>query len=240
LHQEYHYTEEVDQLPDGWVPANTVCFLGEVVHRRSIGTPIATTVLETPTFWEFLKSLGGEWMWDYIQEGKTDVSWVSIALTAGTFINVTNGSYDRIRTGTVSGAGWIICCTTTKKLLRGSIYETSPKAGSYRGELLGLVALHTMIVAVAKHFQLTMVVGKICCDNISALGQAGKVCKRVSAGMKHSDLHQAIRTLKCSFQMDMKYSHVRVHQDRILPWSMLTLEQQLNVICNNLANKAVA
>jgi hypothetical protein len=93
LHQEYHYTEDVDQLPDEWVPANTVCFLGEVVHRRSIGTPIATTVLETPTFWEFLKSLGGEWMWDYIQEGKTDVyvSWVSAALIAGTFISVTDG-----------------------------------------------------------------------------------------------------------------------------------------------------
>jgi hypothetical protein len=105
LCQEYHYTEDVDQLPDGWVPANAVCFLGEVVHRRSIGTPIATTVLETPTFWEFLKSLGGEWMWDYIQEGGTDVSWVSAALTAGMFIGVTNGSYDRVHAGTVSNAG---------------------------------------------------------------------------------------------------------------------------------------
>ncbi len=95
----------MDQLPDGWVPANAVCFLGEVVHRRSIGTPIATTVLGTPTFWEFLKPLGGEWMWNYIQEGKTDVSWVSAALTAGTFIGVTNGSYDHVRAGTVSGAG---------------------------------------------------------------------------------------------------------------------------------------
>ncbi len=179
-------------------------------------------------------------MWDYIQEGKTDVSWVSAALTAGTFIGVTDGSYDCVRAGTVSSAGWIICCTTMKKLLRGSFYETSPKASLYREELLGLVALHTMIVAVAKHFQLTTVVGKICCDNNSALGQAGKVCKRVSVGMKHSDLHQAIHTLKCSFRMDMKYSHVQAHQDRILPRSMLTLEQQLNIICNNLANKAVA
>jgi hypothetical protein len=40
--------------------------------------------------------------------------------------------------------------------------------------------------------------------------------------------------------MDMKYSHVHAHQDRILPWSMLTLEQQLNIICNSLVNKAVA
>ncbi len=38
----------------------------------------------------------------------------------------------------------------------------------------------------------------------------------------------------------MVYSHVRAHQDRVLPWSMLTLEQQLNVICDELANGAVA
>jgi hypothetical protein len=100
--------------------------------------------------------------------------------------------------------------------------------------------LHTLIVTVAKHFQLVTAVGKICCNNISALGQAGKAQKRVSAGMKHSDLHRAICTLKCTSRLDMKYSHVRAHQDQILPWSMLTLEQQLNVICDGLANNAIA
>jgi hypothetical protein len=39
--------------------------------------------------------------------------------------------------------------------------------------------------------------------------------------------------------MKTTYSHIRAHQDRILPWSMLTLEQQLNVICNELANGVV-
>jgi hypothetical protein len=161
--------------------------------------PLAPTALMTPTFWEFLKSLGGEWMWDYIQEGEAGVSWISVALTAGTFIEVTDGSYDRVHTGTISNSRWILCCTKTKQLLRGSFYKISPKAGSYRGELLGLVALHTLIVAVANHFQLATAVRKICCDNISALGQAGKARKRVSAGMNHLDLHQSIQTLKYSF-----------------------------------------
>ncbi len=115
-----------------------------------------------------------------------------------------------------------------------------PNAGSYKGGLLGLVALHTLIVPVAKHFQLATAVGKICCDNISALGQAGKARKCVSAGMKHSDLHHAICTLKCTSRLDMKYSHIHAHQDQILPWSMLTLEQQLNLICDGLANNAIA
>jgi hypothetical protein len=37
----------------------------------------------------------------------------------------------------------------------------------------------------------------------------------------------------------VKYAHVRAHQDRIKPWSQLSLEEQLNVICNKLASSAV-
>jgi hypothetical protein len=157
-------------------------------------------------------------MWDYIQEGEIDVTWICTALTTGTFIGVTDGSYDRVRAGAVSSSGWIICCTQTRQLLQGSFYKTLHNAGLYRGgELLGLVVQHTLIVTVAKHFQLATVVEKICCNNISALGQAGKAQKRVSAGMKHSDLHRAIRTLKCTSRLDLKYSHIRAHQDQILP-----------------------
>jgi hypothetical protein len=57
--------------------------------------------------------------------------------------------------------------------------------------------------------------------------------------MKHLDLHRMIQLLKCTSRLDMKYSHVRAHQDQILPWSMLTLEQQLNIICDGLANNAI-
>jgi hypothetical protein len=39
--------------------------------------------------------------------------------------------------------------------------------------------------------------------------------------------------------MALTYSHIRAHQDALKPWSMLTLEEQLNVICDELANAAV-
>jgi hypothetical protein len=54
------------------------------------------------------------------------------------------------------------------------------------------------------------------------------------------DLHRTIRNLKCSTKMSFKYVHVRAHQDRIKPWSQLSFEEQLNVICNKLASSAVA
>jgi hypothetical protein len=40
--------------------------------------------------------------------------------------------------------------------------------------------------------------------------------------------------------MAFKYVHVRADQDRIKSWSQLSLKEQLNVICNELANSAVA
>ncbi len=54
------------------------------------------------------------------------------------------------------------------------------------------------------------------------------------------DLYQTIRNLKCSTKMAFKYAHVRAHKDRIKPWSQLSLKEQLNVICDKLANSAVA
>jgi hypothetical protein len=39
------------------------------------------------------------------------------------------------------------------------------------------------IIAVAQFFELDAVTGKICCDNISALGQSSKIRKWVSTGV---------------------------------------------------------
>jgi hypothetical protein len=88
-------------------------------------------------------------MWDDVQGGESDVVWIRATLREGSFIGVTDGSYNRERAKIVSGSGWTICCIRTRNLLQGSFFEILPKAGSYRGELLGLVALHTMIAAVA-------------------------------------------------------------------------------------------
>ncbi len=130
-------------------------------------------------------------------------------------------------------------CRSSKKTLRGSFYQVSLAAGSYRRELLGLVAIHTLIHAATEYYQPEHVLGKICCNNMSALNQAGKVRKRVQSSIKHLNLQQALRTYKCKVNMALIYSHIRAHQDALKPWSMLTLEEQLNVICDKLAKAAV-
>ncbi len=65
-----------------------------------------------------------------------------------------------------------------------------------------------LALAVAQFFHIDHVSGKICCNNIAALNQARKVRQRVRVGIKHSNLHQAVRNLKCSTKMAFRYAHV--------------------------------
>ncbi len=92
------------------MPAKVILARDGTIHRRSIGPPLAKTAIGTKTFWTYLKSLGGEWMWDNIQGGKMGVEWIRTALTDGSFIEVTDRLYDRVCTKYVSGSGWVICC----------------------------------------------------------------------------------------------------------------------------------
>jgi hypothetical protein len=235
----YRHTGYTEAIPQHCVPAHVIYSPEGEALLRCKGPHLFDTEPAELSFWEYLRSLGGEWMWDNIIEGHNEVDWIRTALESNTFIGVTDGSYNRERASTVSGSGWVICCTKSKRILRGSFHETSPKAGSYRGELLGLVAIHTFIASIATFYKLDQPSGKICCDNLAALDQSGRQRRRVRTGIKHADLHRTIRTIKQNAPMKMVYEHVRAHQDRILPWSVLSLEQQLNVICDELANDAV-
>ena len=117
-------------------------------------------------------------MWEHVKDEDSDMSWVRYAMVNGTLLAVTDGLYDRERAKDVSRLGWILLCTASRQTLHGSFYEISPKTGSFRGELLALVAIHTLALAVAQFFHLDCVSGKICCDNIAALNQSSKVRQR--------------------------------------------------------------
>ncbi len=70
-------------------------------------------------------------MWEDAKEGDTNVEWVRDALINGTFIGVTDGSYDREKAKTISGTGWMIVCKSSQRTLWGSFFEISTKAGLY-------------------------------------------------------------------------------------------------------------
>jgi hypothetical protein len=77
------------------------------------------------------------------------------AIADGTAILVTDGSYSRKVRSDIDGAGWMIYCSALKKVvLKGTTFETCTKAGSYCGELLGLLAIHLLALAVEEFYGL--------------------------------------------------------------------------------------
>ena len=209
------------------------------ITRKEFGPALAIRPTQPTDFWYFLRTWGGHWMWEEVVGDKDDLSCLVEAMRNGTAVLVTDGSFDRKRAPLVSGAGWVIACRTARKFLRGSFYETSISASAYRGELLGLVALHTLALALAQFYSLEKAVGKMCCDNMGALGQSSKVSKRIRTGAKQADLLRSIRTIKSHALLHFQYEHVDSHMDRFKLWRYLTLEQQLNVDCDRQAKSAV-
>ena len=127
-------------------------------------------------------------MWAKVINEGSNLDWVVTALTNGTAISVTDGSYKKDIAPDVSGAGWVIHCTQSKLKLKGSFYERSPDTGSYRGELMGLTALHLMILALEQFYRIPAAKTKVCCDSEGALFKASESSKRVPTGSKHADL----------------------------------------------------
>jgi hypothetical protein len=139
----------------------------------------------------------------------------------------------------VSGAGWLVYCIRRKRKLYGSFFEFSAKAGLYRGELLGLLAIHTLIRALEAYYLVGKTEGKLCCDNQGALHKSKEIRRRIPVGASQADIKRAFRNVKHGMHAELDYVWVESHQDRYKLWTQLTIEQQLNCICDDLAKAAV-
>ena len=232
---------EVDADPFG-VPASVDSSVGDVANLLSTGPSLATGPSQPTDFWKFLKSWGGMWMWDQFHlddPSSADLTWLVTAIRNNTAVWVTDGSFDRKRAPTVSSAGWIVHCTATGRRLSSSFFERSPSASSYRGELLGLCAIHLFLLALTTFFELPHCHTSIHCDNKGALGQSSWRRRRVKTGAACADLLRCLRSSKLALDVDISYCHVPSHMDRYLLWHQLNLAQQLNCMCDNLAKGAV-
>ena len=58
-----------------------------------------------------------------------------------TLVCVTDDSYQKEKTPNLCSAGWIMARKKTGRRISGLLVEESPKAGSYRGEMLGMLAI---------------------------------------------------------------------------------------------------
>ena len=115
--------------------------------------------------------------------------------------------------------------------LKGNFWEKPNSAISYRAEQLCVCAIHHLIAALASFYKIEKCTTKIWCDNMGP----GRVCPGASC----ADILRNIRNTRNRIHATIKYDHVDGHMDKYLLFTQMTLEQQMNYVCDREANKAV-
>ena len=180
-------------------------------------------------------------MWEHVTEEDRhrDLSWVRDGMLAGTLAWCCDGSYKKKVAPTASGAGWVLYCRKTGNLIEGYFYEISDDAGSYRGEQLGMCAVHHLIAAVSRFFSIRKWRTRVCCDNEGTIKVSRRRLVRIRSSMSCNDILRNIRTSRKDTDAVIDYFHVEGHMDRYFADKDLTLEQWLNKKCDLLAKRAV-
>ena len=125
-----------------------------------------------------------------------DPSWVVECLTNNTLVCVTDGSYQKEFAPELCSAGWIMMCRKTRKCIGGTLVEKSSYASSYRGELLGLLAIRLFLLAIEEYYGVASDGNGLVCDNKAALYTFAKESKRIPSGQANTDIQRVLRNIK--------------------------------------------
>ncbi len=143
---------------------------------------------------------------------------------------VTDGSYIKEHHPELCSAAFVLECTKGRGRLVGAFAEASVAANAYRGELLGLMAVHLLLLAVETVSPGLRGTAAIYSDCIGALGRVAKLPPYlIPSQCRHLDIIKTIMVNCASLSFDQEYHHVAVHQDdHTLQWKDLTQAAQLN------------
>jgi hypothetical protein len=190
------------------------------------------------TFVEVLCEWGCSWLWEYTSiEGGTD--WIAQAIIAGSLLAVTDGSYMQQLYPNLCLAAFVLECSHGSGRLFGSFKEASKAANAYRGELLGLMAIHLILVSVNRvHNSLSGNV-KVVSDCLGALQRVTYLPPyQIPSKCKHSDILKNILVNCRDSMFSINYSHMKAHQDDATLLDKLSRSLHLNCICDHLAKAA--
>jgi hypothetical protein len=101
------------------------------------------------TFLDVLQTWGTTWLWENMTMTGS-VTWISKSITNSTLVAVTDGSYIRKLFPNLCLAAVVLKCSAGCGRIAGSFLESLVVANAYRGELLGLMAIHLILLSVNK------------------------------------------------------------------------------------------
>jgi hypothetical protein len=131
--------------------------------------PIAPT-----DFLDVLHGWGQTWIWEDLKViGGTN--WIAQAISKNSLLAVNNGSYIKEQYPNLCSAAFILECTQGQGRLLGEFAEASVAANAYCGELLGLMAVHLLLLGVGTTSPGLRGSVAICSDCLGTLGCVEKL-----------------------------------------------------------------
>ncbi len=218
----------VDQPPtiQGIICSVTPVTLG--VWKVASQAPEDTPMLKPTKLEEVFDRWGGSWLWEELRwQGES--SWLPISIWKGDCIVVADGSYmPDLRKGLCSTAFFFECKAGRGRLV-GSFAEFLASADAYRGEFLGLMAIHLVLRGVAElHPNLGGTVS-IYSDCAGALDNLANLPpQHLPSKCKHSDILKQILLHGSQLPFRKELIHIPAHQDDKIDFHLLSRPAQLN------------
>jgi len=123
----------------------------------------------------------------------------------------------------------------------GSFSEALLVANAYRGELLGLLAIHLILLSVNKQHRDLSGSVEVVSDCLGALKCVTNLPPyRIPSRCHHSDILKTILVHCRDLSFTMHYSHIKAHQDDNKSFAQLSRKAQLNCICDHTTKQRIA
>jgi hypothetical protein len=147
------------------------------VRQGQNGTVAIVSVAAPPdpemmpdSFLDVLREWGHTWMWDSLKLIGDD-NWLLDAIRDGNCVAATDGLYIREMHLDLCSCSFVLECSQGRCRIFGSFPEQSKRACAYRGELLGLMVIHLILLVANKMERRLHGCVKIYSDCLGALGK---------------------------------------------------------------------
>jgi hypothetical protein len=160
--------------------------------------------------------------------------WTHHSIRDGSLVAVTDGSYIRKLYPNLCSAAFVLECAKGRGWIVGSFSERLDMANAYQGELLGLMAIHLLLLSMNKIHPTLKGRVEIVSDCLGALNRVSYLPPyRIPSRCWHSDILKTILINCRDLSFAMHYSHIKVHQDNQTSFQNLDRKAQLNCICDH-------
>ncbi len=169
------------------------------------------------------------------------MEWVPEAIQDGSLVVVTDGSYIRQLYPNLCSAAFVLECAKGCRKIIGSFSKSTLVANAYRGELLGLMAIHLLLVSVNRVHNTLEGLVEVVSDCLGALKRVVHLPPYwIPSRCKHTDILKNILVNHHDLTFTLHYSHVKAHQDDNVAFNKLNRKSQLNCICDHLAKQRIS